>query len=465
VNRRKLNKDRYMSGGQTMNIFRRIALHRRRYPLSHRLIFYVVLCSVVLTLLTTAIPLYLDFKNDLADVHRNIKFIEDTYLPSIISKTYYVELDDVEQLLQDALRLQGIKYLEVYEYSDAVKHTVGVAGNPETARPIHKEYPLIFQSSTGKTIHCGFLKITAGSEEVYRRLWKKALLVLVANALKIFLVSLFILVIIQALFVRHLATIANYAKGFKLDNLTVKLSLDRKNSSEHPHDELDQIVSSMNDMRLRMIQDIAQRKRAEEKLAESEEKYRRLVETMNGGLGIQDENGLISYVNDSVCNMLGYGREALIGRPVSFFLDSDNAKILQEQVYNRKNGKESSYELEWLGKDGKRIPTIMSDAPLYDTDGSFKGSVAVMTDITLRKKAEEALRESEEKFRLISEQSMMGITVLQDDRLKYANQAVSDILGYSIEEMLRWGPSEYLKMVAPEDVSFVTQQAWRTQAC
>jgi len=93
------------------------------------------------------------------------------------------------------------------------------------------------------------------------------------------------------------------------------------------------------------IQDITERKRTEEALRESEERYRTLVETMNEGLDILDENGVTIYVNDKLCEMLGYSRDEMIGRPVTDFLDKSSQNILKEQLGREKKGVRVSYEL------------------------------------------------------------------------------------------------------------------------
>ena len=76
---------------------------------------------------------------------------------------------------------------------------------------------------------------------------------------------------------------------------------------------------------------------------------------------------------------------------------------------------------------------------------------------------EKALCESEEKFRLLSEQSLVGITIIQNDIFKYVNQELSKIVEYPIEKMLNWGPGEFAKVVHPDDRDFVVEQARRKQ--
>ena len=138
--------------------------------------------------------------------------------------------------------------------------------------------------------------------------------------------------------------------------------------------------------------DITERKRAEEALRKSEEQYRTLVETMTDGLGIQNEHGIFTYVNNRLCEMWGYSRDEIVGHSVTAFLDESNRDILKEQIERRRKGSQEAYELEWIGKDGRTIPTLMSPAPLWDVEGNYAGSFAVMTDITERKRMEEDLR-------------------------------------------------------------------------
>jgi len=92
------------------------------------------------------------------------------------------------------------------------------------------------------------------------------------------------------------------------------------------------------------------------------------------------------------------------------------------------------------------------------------GFVVNGRDITERKQVEEALRESEEKFRLLSEQSLMGIIIAQDNIFKYVNQSTSDILEYSIDEIMAWEPKEYQRIVHKDDLVFVMEQAQKKQS-
>ncbi|MFA9434230.1 MAG: PAS domain S-box protein, partial [Deltaproteobacteria bacterium] len=116
-----------------------------------------------------------------------------------------------------------------------------------------------------------------------------------------------------------------------------------------------------------------------------------LAETINDGLAMIDENMRLSYVNNRFCEIMGYSRDEVIGRSASDFLTEADKKIVTEQVAKRKAGKRDPYELAWIRKDGQKTFVLMSPRPIFAPDGSFKGSIAVVTDITDRIRAEEKL--------------------------------------------------------------------------
>ncbi len=188
--------------------------------------------------------------------------------------------------------------------------------------------------------------------------------------------------------------------------------------------------------KLQFRRDISDRKRAEKALRQSEKRYRLLVETMNEGLGVQNEHGEWIYVNDRFGEMLGYSRDEMIGRPVTDFVTPNDLVIYTEQVARRRKGERESYGLSWLKKDGQMIFTRVSPKAIFDERGQYKGSFAVVTDITERKRAEEALRESEKQLRHLSSQLLTA----QETERKRISRELHDELGQSMTVMkLRLG--------------------------
>jgi len=134
---------------------------------------------------------------------------------------------------------------------------------------------------------------------------------------------------------------------------------------------------------------VVERVKAEQELHDSEKRYRSLIETMKDGLATQDEDGNLIFVNKSLCQMLEYSKDELIGKPAIELYDEVNRDIFNNKMLKRKTGISQSYEIEFTCSDGRKIPTIVSGQPILDVDGQYKGSFAVITDISELKHAEE----------------------------------------------------------------------------
>jgi PAS domain S-box-containing protein len=174
-----------------------------------------------------------------------------------------------------------------------------------------------------------------------------------------------------------------------------------------------------------------------------------LVESMRDGLGVQDENGIITYVNERACDLTGYSKDELIGRPADYLVDEPFQKMFAEEVSRRRDGESSSYEINWIRKDGSKMPAIVSSAPIFDSEGRFRGSFGIITDITQRKRAEEALRESEERHRMLLEASPDPIVVYDmEGKATYVNPAFVETFGWSLEELLG------------KRIDYVSEESW-----
>ncbi len=149
-----------------------------------------------------------------------------------------------------------------------------------------------------------------------------------------------------------------------------------------------------------LLRDITNRKIAEETLRESEERYRHLVETMNEGLAMADQDYVFTFVNERLCEMLGYSREEMLGRHIVEFVHEDYKDFMEDQMARRQGGEARSYEIDWRAKDGQRVYTLISPKGFYDAHGQFTGSLGVLTDITDRKRAEEALQKAHAELEL-----------------------------------------------------------------
>ncbi len=134
-----------------------------RSRLSVRVVVIVLLCSSLLTLLTTAFQLYFDYQKDVESIHSNISLIKNSYLPAIISTVYTLDVEQVEILLEGSLNLIDIEYIEI---EGASKNLFKPAGNPAASKDVTSVFPLSFTSPSGKIISLGTLKVSASLEGV-----------------------------------------------------------------------------------------------------------------------------------------------------------------------------------------------------------------------------------------------------------------------------------------------------------
>ncbi|MFC1833803.1 ATP-binding protein [Thermodesulfobacteriota bacterium] len=365
-----------------MNLISRLRAHRKQYPLSHRLVLYVVLWSVFLTVLSSAFQLYSGYRNDLAAVHNNVEYLESNYLKAIGTSSYYVRIDQMKSQLKDALGLKGIAYLEVSELRGSRRHVVAAEGDPDAVKDEVMEFPLSHTDFSGDRFECGTLKVIVDLREIYGQLWKRAAIILVSNAIQIFLVSLFVLLIIHRLLMRHLTATANYARSFGLDTLNNRLALDRGRSSNHTPDELDQIVSGLNEMRLRMIDDIAERKLAEKALKKSEARFRRIYEDAPVMMNSVDKAGVIRNANKKWLTVLGYPRNEVVGRKIDMIMTPGSREGLfsaLDQLWRKGRGNEIPYQ--FVKKDGTRIDVLV-DSIVWNDPTWGTVSLAAVRDVT-----------------------------------------------------------------------------------
>ncbi|RPH87335.1 MAG: PAS domain S-box protein [Desulfobacteraceae bacterium] len=197
-----------------------------------------------------------------------------------------------------------------------------------------------------------------------------------------------------------------------------------------------------------VVTDITSRKQIEDALRKSEAQHRKLVESLREGFGVVNERNEVTYINKRFCELMGYLPEEMIGRPVSEFVDPENLNILREQGIRRRKGEKGSYEVAWIRKDGNPVYSLLSPEPVFDALGNFKGSFAVITDISERRQMEEALRKSEEKYRLLVENANEAILVIQEGLIQYVNPKAAKIMRYSDGD---WFPQPFLKFIHPED--------------
>ena len=189
-------------------------------------------------------------------------------------------------------------------------------------------------------------------------------------------------------------------------------------------------------------------------LRESEQKFRTIAESSLMGIAIIQDNK-IKYVNQQFATLAGYDvDEVKEFSPMDIFqsIHPEDRNWVVEQLRKKQSG-----SLDYISQYNYRI---------FDKKGSIKwldnysktieymgrpADLVTVLDISNRRKAEQELKESEEKFRTITEHSTIGIAIIQDDNIKYVNNAMLAINEYTTDEMMEWTPKELINNIFPED--------------
>lgn len=206
-----------------------------------------------------------------------------------------------------------------------------------------------------------------------------------------------------------------------------------------------------------ILRDVTEREQAEEALKLSEEKYRELVDNAPAGIYELDfiQRRFIT-VNDVMCEYTGYAKEELLSNMSPFDILSDESKALfMERMTKIFAGEKVPQTVEYTikTKDGRTIWVILNSTVIYDK-GFPKGARAVVHNITERKLAEQALRQSEEKYRFLVDNANDAIFIAQDGLIKFPNPKAVQILGYDDEELAR---IPYMDLIHPQDRSILSE--------
>jgi PAS domain S-box-containing protein len=165
----------------------------------------------------------------------------------------------------------------------------------------------------------------------------------------------------------------------------------------------------------------------ENALMESEAKYRQLVDLAQEGVWALDNDKCTVFVNPRMAEMLGYAESEMIEKNIATFLDKPDIELAQHNLEGCKLGNQKQCEFEFIRKDGTRIYASVAASSIIDDKGNSNGTLALVADITERKKAEENLKRSYDKLEIMNEKlRVVGGLTRHDVRNK-----LSAVTGYA----------------------------------
>lgn len=205
--------------------------------------------------------------------------------------------------------------------------------------------------------------------------------------------------------------------------------------------------------------DITERKKAEEALQDSEEKFRQITENMLDAVSMVDDKGIIRYASPSHQRIVGYKPEELAGRSVFDFVHPEDVEGIMASLGNIYEKREARYQYRFRHADGHYIWGEASAKAIVDDGGKISHFVIASTDITQRKVSEDALKQSEAKYKDLFEHTLLGMEVIDGTtgRIMLANHSMTMIFGFkSPDDMV--GIDAIKGHILPEDMDWVQQQ-------
>ena len=360
--------------------------YRWRSGIGLRLLAAVLLFSSAITLLLTLLQLYLDYHRDVGTIERRISEIGTSYAGSLGEGLWELDPQQLQLQVDGILRRPSIRFVEVREDTDRPDRMIVSAGDRDAGAAMHREFPL-FHNFHGTEQRLGVLSVGATLDDVYRALLDKAMIILVSQGAKTFVVSFFILFVVHRVITRHLRAIASFLSGYDLRRSPPLLQLDRR--SPQPPDELDELVGAFNGMS-RSLQT------AYGELRESEQRFRDYTETASDWLWATDREHRFTFFSEHA-SALGYDWEKPMGKR-RWDLAADFARQPDKwrahiAALERYEPFRDFYEAGRI--DGSLGIISVSGKPMFDAEGRFSGYRGVASDLTDRRRAEQALRRSE----------------------------------------------------------------------
>ena len=204
------------------------------------------------------------------------------------------------------------------------------------------------------------------------------------------------------------------------------------------------------------VTDITERKRTEDALQENEGRLRAMFEASRDAIGVA-KKGVHIFANPSYLKLFGFENDdKLVGTSILNCIAPRDRQMMKNNIEQRSAGEPvpKFYETRGLRVDGTEFDAEFS-VTTYELNSEIY-SLAVIRDFTERKLAEDKLRESEEKFRILTEKSIEGIYILQGAKMVYVNPSLAHMFGYTSEEVVDVLGLEGL--IHPEDIQSVMER-------
>ena len=342
------------------------------------LLIRVLLFSTVVTLVLTVLQLTLSYRSERARLENRFGEIDQATSRSLSESLWALDSKQLQEQLEGILRLPSIRAAEGRETASSAHSLTVFRGERQTTRAVVKEFPLACCGENPQVI--GVLHIEATLTDIYRDLAAQAIVILLSNAAKTFLVALFILFVVHRLATRHLLDIASSMGSVTPEAEASPLRLRRERVEG---DELDQLVDALNAMRERLQQHAMELGNANVRMAA-------ILDNIPDLAWVKDADGHYVAVNRALAITKGFSEPSqMIGMTDLELHPPELARTyrLDDAEVMASNGSKRIEE-NHVNADGNIALVETIKTSLHDRDGRVAGTVGIARDITERRQAE-----------------------------------------------------------------------------
>ena len=381
--------------------------HPRATPLARSLIISTILASSLITLVLTGVQLYRTYRIERDDIEQRLQQVKVVHLPSITEALWATDTDVLRAQVRGILALPDVSHVVLREGEEIWAE----AGQPGAEAALRLEIPVI-RRSAGEERHIGTLSVEATLDGVYARLLDQALVVLISNALKTFLVAGFMYWLINRIVLRPLASLTAY-----LGEATSQRRGARWQPGARAPAEFATVAQA-----LARLQHEVETSFDAERAAEA--RYRTLFEQANDGIALfEPANGRIVDANQRFADIVGHPLETLRNMTMFDLGTPENQDETRRRIHAIIEHGSDVSERQLVGPDG-RARTLEVSARLFDNAGD-RLIVSFVRDLTERNRTRAELERANRELRDLTHR----LVAAQEDERRHISRELHDEIG------------------------------------
>ena len=397
-----------------------------RTRIARKFIFYIILFSSAITLVTTAIQLYGEYRQDLGQIRQSLSLIETGYVNSLTQAVWLADRAQIQLILKGIIELPDIEYAFVRLDKEQIRQGLPSQDDaPQILVPLHYTY-------NDRTLEIGKFGVAATLDGVYDRLLSRLWIILLSNAVKTTFVAVFIYLLFARLVGRHLTHIAEFSRNDALNALTRPLKLDRRGTQ---NDELNFVVHSINDLRSRLHDHVQALDRQARYLSQT-------LDSIGDAVIVTDAEGKVTRMNPIAEQLTGWCMEEAQGRVVKEILPIVDATTRMEidnpvdKVLASGEVVHLSNHTTLIARDGTEYQISDSAAPIRDGE-KILGMVLVFNDVTDQYRLRMEVAKSRRDLQAIMDHSPALIWVKDlEGRYMFVNSQCEKVFRVSSDEVV-----------------------------